>query len=374
MGRIIELFPTPDAIEIVPSLPGDRLNGILAARKGPNLRQKGIKTLEAKDPFAMKIGVAGYVYVDLIDAKTGIIKRHLEFPNLITTAFLNALGTNTAGTTFMAAWLTNGWIGVGTGNATPTNADTGLQSPTGVRTQSQGGGTSTTGAGAANAYWFSRTVREFSEAQSNGNLTEFGMFNASSSGTMLCRQLFKDVGGTPTEIVKTSADKLRITYEFRLYPPTVDGSGGPVSINAVNYNWTSRAANIGTDTAWGSGGSATGLLNHLGDQASNSFIANSNNGTALGAATGSITGATQSANMTSSTKTAYVADSFYVEWTAIWDPGAANFSPGVRGFNFQPFSSSSSVSHQLLLSAAIPKVNTQRLTMVFRLAFDRHTI
>jgi len=377
MGRLIEYISSPDAIRLATTGKPQNIVDILKQKKAPSMWPKGRIGIEAADPMCMSLKIAGYVYVDLIHAKTGLIKRHLEFPNVITTSFLNTLGANTSGSTFMAAWVINGWIGVGTGNATPSAADTSLQTATGVRTQSQGGGTTTTGIGAANAYHYCRVVREFTEAQSNGNLTEFGMFNASSSGVMLCRQLFKDGGGSPTEIVKTSDDKLRITYEYRIYPPTVDGSGGPITINAANYNYTSRAGNIGIDTAWGFGGSGTGLGNHLGDMGANVFSASVSNGTGLGATTGTITGATQSGSFSSSSKSTYTTGDFYWQWTAIMEPGVCNFTggvPGVRAFNFQPFGSSSSVTHQLVLDTHIPKVNTQRLTMVFRLAFAAHTI
>lgn len=379
MGRLIDIHALPEGVDLR-SPSQRRLEDIFKSKKGPNLNQKGIKTIETKDPFMLKVGVAGYVYVDLIHARTGLIKRHLEFPNLITDAWLDSVGNLRAGSgsdsnAYLGIWTLNGWLGVGTGTATPDVSDTGLQTPTGVRTNSVGGGTSTTGFGASNAYSYRRLVREFTEAQSNGNLTEFGIFSASTAGTMIARQLFKDGDGDPTEIVKTSDDRLRVTWELRLYPPTVDGSGTGVVINAVSYDWTSRAANIGTDTGWGLGSSDTGALNHFGRAGTNVFGCSANNGTGLGSTTsGGITGASQSSAASSSSKGAYTNGTFICDHQVIYEPGVANFSPGVRGFNFQPFASSVSVMHQLLLSAAIPKVNTQRLTLNFQYAFGRHTI
>lgn len=348
------------------------LADILALRRAP-AQWRGGRTREVfiDKPIAT-CGFEGWVTVELIHARTGLIKQRLHFKNLITNAALNAFGANNQ----LSNFVRNGWLGVGTGNAAPTNADVGLQTPTGVRTSSIGGGTESIGWGAANAYVFRRTVREFSEAQSNGNLTEFGMFNNSAGGTMLARQLFKDGAGNPTVVTKTSDDKLRITYEFRIYPSTVDTTG-TITINAVNYDYVGRCANVGVDTAWSDQSSgAVGMMNNFGRTGNNTPAVNAMNSTAIGAITaGSPTGATQSAFVDSSTMTAYVADSFYVEYSCVWNVGSANFTggvPGVRGFAMQPWSNGNSVTHQLQLSTHIPKVNTQKLTLVFRWSWGRH--
>lgn len=345
------------------------LQEILALRQPPN-HWRGGRTREVIIDQPMKLcSFEGWVTVELIHARTGLVKQHLHFKNLITTAALNAFGANNQ----LANFLRNGWLGVGTGNTAPANGDTGLQTPTGVRTNSEGGGASSTGWGTSNAYVFRRTVREFSESQSNGNLTEFGMFNASSAGIMLCRQLFKDGAGSATVVTKTSDDKLRVTYEFRMYPSTVDITG-TVTVNAVNYDYTGRVCNMGVDTAWGDQSSgAVGMLNNFGRTGNNTAVGNASNATSLGSTSSSgVQGATQSGNNDSSNFTAYVADSFYMEYAYIWNVGTANLTPGIRGFNFQPWSSANSTTHQLFLSAAIPKTNTQKLTLTFRWAWARH--
>jgi hypothetical protein len=53
--------------------------------------------------------------------------------------------------------------------------------------------------------------REFDFGVGNGNLTEFG-FARGASADMLVRELFRDGGGNPITITKTSAYKLRIKY------------------------------------------------------------------------------------------------------------------------------------------------------------------
>lgn len=342
------------------------LNDILALRRAPTVWRGG-RTREVFIPEVGRLTMEGWVTVELIHARTGFIKQRLHFKNLVTDAALDSFGTNHP----LGDWMNSGWIGVGTGNAAPANSDVGLQTPTGVRTNSVGGGTESAGWGAANAYAFKRAVREFSEAQSNGNLTEFGMFRASAGDIMLARQLFKDAGGAPTVVTKTSDDKLRITYEFRLYPPTVDTAGAAL-VQGVSYNYAGRATNIGVDSAWGFGG-AVGAGTHFGRSGAGVFFCNANNGTGLGGNTsGGITGASQSAGADTSTFTAYVPGSFFQEYTCVWNVGSANFTSGVRGFNCQSFTTSASTVHQLLLSAFIPKVNTQKLTLIFRYGWGRH--
>ncbi|HJX74915.1 MAG TPA: hypothetical protein VJ247_01080 [Gaiella sp.] len=343
------------------------LRDILLTRRAPAIWPHG-RGLEgqARIPAATMQGI---VTVELIHARTGLVKRRLRFPNLITNAGLDKVAANTKP---LGLFLGNGgYLGVGTGSTAPAVTDVALVAATGVRTNSVGGGTTTFGFGAANAYSFWLVAREFSETQSNGNLTEFGLFDASTAGTMFVRQLFRDEVGNPTTIVKTSDDKLRVIYEFRLYPPTVDAAG-VVTINAVNYNWTSRICNGALDTAWGVTSGFTGLLNWMGGGNPN---CEASNHTTLGSTTSvGPTGGTQTASKDSFVNSAYTNGSFLYEVSHVWNPGTANFTNGVRAFRFQPWSSGASFSHQMVLDAFIPKVNTQRLTLTFQFQLGRHAL
>lgn len=306
---------------------------------------------------------------ELIHARTGHVIQRCSHRNLLVDAGLDSMG---AGTTRSNDYLDNGWIGVGTSSTAPAANQTSLVSPLGTRTQSNGGIGPTTGSGASFTYWFYRVTREFLEANANGNLTEFGVFNSSTSGTMFARQLFKDGVGNPTTIVKTINERLRLTYEFRIYPPTVDQAGGPISINAVNYNYTSRANNINNSVSWGQSG-ATGMLINFG--AVSGGYCNAMNSTALGATTSAgPTGSTMTQFADTATLTTYVAGNLYREWTYIWQAASGNFtggSGGVSGFVFTPHSNTNGSTHQAQLSAAIPKNNTQRLTLIWRFPFGR---
>lgn len=312
----------------------------------------------------------GWCTAELIHARTGLIKQRLHFRNLIVDSGLDSLG---AGSTRMQDFLGNGYIGVGTGSTAPAANQTALVAPIGTRTNSNGGISDSTGSGTSFSYWYLRVTREFLEANANGNLTEFGVFNASTAGTMLARQLFKDGVGNPTTIVKTVNERLRLIYEFRIYPPTVDQAGGPINISGTNYNYTSRACNINNAVSWGASG-ATGMLVNFG--ASSGAYCNAMNSTALGTtSSGGPTGSSQSAFADTATLTTYVAGTFYREWTYIWQAATANFtggSGGVSGFTFTPHGNSNGTTHQAQLSAAIVKNNTQRLTLVWRFPFGRY--
>ena len=343
------------------SLPS--LAEMLRARRGPNIIRGG-RIRELFVP-AMKIGFKGIVTVELIHAATGLVKQRLQFENLITDVGLNALGS-----ALTIEQLVNSYIEVGTGSTAPANADTGLVAPVSPRTNSNGGITEVAGSGSGYAYWYRRIVRVFTEAQVNGNLTEFGLFSASTAGTMWCRQLFKDGLGDPTTITKTSLDQLKITYEIRGYSPTVDTTG-TVTLNSVNYDWTSRAANIATSAAWGATAGGGVLKAFGGGNWSNGSLVAYDSHT-LGTTSQGIQGSSTSAENDTFSAAAYTTDTFYRDLTGIWSPSIANFGAGIGGYEMRFMSTASARGFQTVFSAFIPKDNTMRLTLVSRVSWGRY--
>src|SRR5690606_32618213 len=116
-----------------------------------------------------------------------------------------------------------------------------------------------------------RRTRVFTTSQANDNLTEVGVFQSSSSGTMFARQLLLDESGEPTTIVKTSEYELRIIYEFRIYVSSEQlvydclVNGDPVGV-------TSQAMGLGaTGTGTSSNWSLSLTLGEL-SNAGNTFI------------------------------------------------------------------------------------------------------
>src|SRR5690606_7534789 len=100
------------------------------------------------------------------------------------------------------------------------------------------------------------------ENQANGNLAELGFFSAADGGTMWNRQLFRDELGNPTAITKTSEDQLRVTYEYRVYPPW-DDLVQEIEVNGVPVEVVNRPQQVASASEWGSGFSAS-ALNALG--------------------------------------------------------------------------------------------------------------
>lgn len=206
-------------------------------------------------------GIKGYFEVELIHKPTGTVKQKLQFPNVITDAAIDLIGSGNGSIRSYT------WAAVGTGTATPTTTDTTLSAQL-VRTNSAG---SPSIAGSSfydtvGIYWRRRITRVFLSGVGTGNLTEVGLFNASSGGTMLCRQLFRDNAGNPTTIVKTADDELRITYEFRIYPQQTSNTT-TLTIKGVSTTCTTRAYDIDSSNRWGAadGGDTAGLVNSLGD-------------------------------------------------------------------------------------------------------------
>ena len=348
--------------------------GSLWLPEPPNILRR--RTIEAKDPIALKIGVKGRIYVDLIDAATGIIKRHLEFDNIITDAGLN--GFWNAGSTLTGRM---SWAAVGTDSTAPATSQTALGaeiSPSAThRTNSNGGITDVTTFVGASNYWKLVRTFVFVEAQANGNLTEIGIFNQQASGgDMWCRQLFKDGVGTPTTVVKTSSDQLRVTYEYRFFYPSADFSG-TVTISAVVFDYNVRPNDVDNASgSWATGLTALNSSSICGPSGvANNGTAKVREGNALVANTSDLAGAGGSAvSATSTSLASYSNGNFYRDATATWEPGDGNFATGIGSMLI---GYGGSLNIPLLFqvnfpNAQITKDNTKRLTITYRIAFQRH--
>jgi|SRR6185437_3867916 len=120
-------------------------------------------------------GITGSVKVQLFD-EHGTLVQSREEHNLVVTV----------GKTALATWLTGAqasgfmqWIAVGFGTTSPLSGDTAMQSETGTRVS----GTLTS---ASNTLTNTAT---FLPGNGTGAITEFGLFSASSSGTMFSHQV-----------------------------------------------------------------------------------------------------------------------------------------------------------------------------------------
>ncbi len=121
--------------------------------------------------------------------------KEFEVPNLVVTTGKNYIaGKMVATTTNSPAAMTH--MGIGTGTATPAAADTDLAAAAGARQSLSGSVVST------NTVTYTAT---FAAGVGTGAVVEAGIFNASTSGTMLCRTIFPVVN-------KAAGDTIAITW------------------------------------------------------------------------------------------------------------------------------------------------------------------
>ena len=118
-----------------------------------------------------------------------------EVPNIVTTAGKGFVASSMVKTSNSPAAMTH--MEVGTGTTNPAAGDTALESAVG---SSRTALTSSNVTGAAIAY-----LCTFAAGTGTGALTEAGIFNASSGGTMLCRTEFSVIN-------KGASDSMTVTW------------------------------------------------------------------------------------------------------------------------------------------------------------------
>ena len=134
----------------------------------------------------------GKVHIQHFDAN-GNLKSEHHVKNLVVTTGKNYIASRMVGTA--TAVMTH--MGIGTGSTTPAASNTALGTQTGRVALSNGNGSAS-----GNAITFTAT---FPAGTGDGAITEAGIFNASSGGTMLCRTTFPVVN-------KASGDTIAVTW------------------------------------------------------------------------------------------------------------------------------------------------------------------
>lgn len=292
--------------------------------------------------------------------------------NLILNSGLDAFGAGSV----LNNLVFNQYMAVGTGGAAPLVTDTTLVSELG-RTNSSGGFGLTADFlnNLPTELFGSKSVtRLFLEGEVNGNLTEFGMVDQAAGGTFWNRALFLDApGGSPTTVVKTVADQLRITYELRNYPPLGSLLENAVTIGVTLTNIETKAGNANASATRNWFGSAADVsfafFNTMGQ---NPGV----NAMQLGEDNTVHTNITDSASFFGDTPTtmntaAYVTGTFFREQEGIWEPPEAVFATGIGkvGHNI----GNSGQNFISYFSTKIPKLNTERLTLLWRHEWARNT-
>jgi hypothetical protein len=138
----------------------------------------------------------GLVEVLLLDAD-GNIKERREFPNLVVNSGLAYIASRMKDATAT----TMSHMAVGSGSATAATTDTALGTQLARVALDSTSLTTTTATNDAVQY-----VATFAAGTGTGAITEAGIFNASSAGTLLCRTVFSVIN-------KGAADTLVITWK-----------------------------------------------------------------------------------------------------------------------------------------------------------------
>lgn len=139
-----------------------------------------------------KLKATGMVHIIQKDSFGKIIKE-FETPNLVVTTGKNYIAEKMVATTNSPVSMTH--MAIGTDTTTPAVGDTALGTQTGRVSLSASSVTD-------NAITYTAT---FPAGTGDGAITEAGIFNASSGGTMLCRTTFPVVN-------KASGDTIAITW------------------------------------------------------------------------------------------------------------------------------------------------------------------
>jgi len=138
----------------------------------------------------------GVVQVELLDA-AGNVKETREIPNLVVNSGLAYIASRMRDATATAM----SHMGVGSGNVAAAAADTGLGTQLGRVALDSTTLVTTTATNDAVQY-----VATFAAGTATGAITEAGIFNAASAGTMLCRTVFAVIN-------KGALDTLVITWK-----------------------------------------------------------------------------------------------------------------------------------------------------------------
>jgi hypothetical protein len=136
-----------------------------------------------------ELKATGEVLIVRTDAQGAVSETRV--PNLVVTAGKNFIASRMVGT----ASAVMSHMGIGTGTGTPGASDTTLGTQTGRVSLSSSTAT-------ANSVTYTAT---FPAGTGDGAITEAGIFNASSGGTMLCRTTFPVVN-------KQAGDTIAITW------------------------------------------------------------------------------------------------------------------------------------------------------------------
>lgn len=288
--------------------------------------------------------VRGFFKLVATDVRTGKQRLLADwFPNLITNGGLDQIGSS-------SNWLSGCYVG--SGNTAPVDSNTALAALIGSTTDLAG---TTASVLATTPYYGSRVnTYLFGPGVATGTLAEIGV--GASATALFSRALILDGMGNPTTVTVGAGESLTAFYEFRNYPPLSDVTGS-VTINSVVYDYTLRAANVGT-SIWEPAS--------LGDQDGPSLLTVYSG--VIGAITGQPTGS--SAAESSGADPAYTPGQYLNTRSSVFESGVGNFA--IQSMVATCGQTNGSMGQlQIGLSPALTKSNANVLTLTVQKSWTR---
>lgn len=312
-------------------------------------------------------GLENWITVKRLKASTREVVQSITFRNTIVNDGLNAIASEKIEARSFSAGLTQ-YCQVGTGTTAPTTTDSTLESFL-AETLEDGPNNFQTGFNDSVSppyHWFQRSV-EFPQGTATGNLTEVGFFDddEASGPIMFCRQLFKDQQGDPTTITVLSDEILQVLIEVRKFASDLTDQTGQITISGSTYDLILRPHDYTSNAnTWGSFNSRdfVGTLtpNRFGLATDSDLVPKENQQS---------TGSTPN----SLTQRSYTTGDFYRDTEIVFDPQTANFAGGIRTVTFGSGDEVDDAPWQIQFDPAIPKTDTERLVLEFRLIWGRKT-
>lgn len=291
----------------------------------------------------------GRFKLEAINAAGEVTKSTGWFDNIVTNGGLNAMGVQDPSMfSFCLA---------GTGTTTPAATDTSLTAYLGSSTSFS----LSIGAQSTSPYFGTYLLTyNFDIGSTTGNVAEIGIGNRSSQGAsgfvLFSHALVLDGSGSPTTITILSTEALRVTYEFRVYPPTSDVTTTD-TINGVSTTITLRAANVTSAGLWAN--TPVPAMNTPGQISAYT-------GT-IGTVTGSPSGTGYTGNPQTFTANAYSANSLQRSYTGTFPTSPAFSFGAVQTVGMMG-------SYQVQFTPAVNKLNTQTFTITLMFSWARKTL
>lgn len=324
------------------------LHDILRGRKKFIISPNGLLVPSTELELSLpKFGYKGFMraWTTRPDLKNVVTQDTGWFPNLITDAGLNRLGTTVGMSCFH----------VGTGVTTPAVTDTTLASYLAGLGGIPGAITYVGGT----PYIIRQTwTGQYPVGAAAGNLTEMGMSTTTTTGNLWSRARIVDGLGSPTTITVQPTEALNVAYTLEVSVDTTDVAGTCNITGSANHSTTTRPALL---SSWFGGSQLVQFMQAAAVTSGNVYA-----GT-LGTVTGNPSGV--GASTTSQVAGTYSNNSLKRSITITWNQTAGNLSGGV------PIQSAvlglSGIFYQTQFSPTIAKDNTKTLVINYDVSWGR---